>query len=129
MVAEFSVSLRPRADPAGAAYLADVTRPFRRDDRTASRTAGSLTISVTPTVAAKLLIARLAELNAALPHVELRTVATEALSDFDRDQVDIAVRLTRQSFSGYAGGNAAVRSGIASASGSFLTSHSSDGSI
>jgi DNA-binding transcriptional LysR family regulator len=44
------------------------------------------------------LIPRLAELNAALPDVELRTVATEALSDFDRDQVDIAVRLTRPPF-------------------------------
>ncbi|VTP63092.1 Gcv operon activator [Serratia rubidaea] len=53
-----------------------------------------LPISVTPTFAAKLLIPRLAELNAALPGVELRTVATEALCDFERDQVDIAIRLT-----------------------------------
>ena len=59
---------------------------------------GTVTISVTPTVATKLLIPRLAELNAALPDVEFRIVATEALSDFDRDQVDIAVRLTRPPF-------------------------------
>lgn len=59
----------------------------------------SVTISVTPTFAAKLLIPRLNELNTALPGVELRTVATEALSDFDRDQVDIAVRLTHLPFS------------------------------
>lgn len=85
----------------GAAYLVDVSRAF---DTIAESTGQLLvrpdmvTISVTPTVAAKLLIPRLAELHAALPGVELRTVATEALSDFDRDQVDIAVRLTRRPF-------------------------------
>ena len=41
---------------------------------------------------------RLAELDAALPGVELRILATEALADFDRDQVDIAVRLTHPPF-------------------------------
>ncbi|WP_338524901.1 LysR substrate-binding domain-containing protein [Pseudomonas batumici] len=85
----------------GAAYLVDVTRAF---DTLAESTGQLLarpdrvTISVTPTVAAKLLIPRLAELHAALPDVELRTVATEALSDFDHDQVDIAVRMTRTPF-------------------------------
>lgn len=58
----------------------------------------TVTISVTPTVAAKLLIPRLARLHADLAGVELRTVATEAVSDFDRDNVDIAVRLTRPPF-------------------------------
>ena len=87
--------------PPGAAYLVDVTRAF---DTLAESTGQLLarpdmvTISVTPTVAAKLLIPRLAELQAALPGLALRTVATEALSDFDRDQVDIAVRLTRTPF-------------------------------
>ncbi|HEJ1345913.1 TPA: LysR family transcriptional regulator [Pseudomonas aeruginosa] len=87
--------------PRGAAYLVDVTRAF---DTLAESTGRLLvrpdmvTISVTPTVAAKLLIPRLAELQAALPEVDLRTVATEALSDFDRDQVDIAVRMTRGPF-------------------------------
>ncbi|OAP36733.1 LysR family transcriptional regulator [Sinorhizobium glycinis] len=87
--------------PQGAAYLADVTRAFDTLGEATGRLLArpeAVTISVTPTVAAKLLIPRLAELNAALPDVELRTVATEALSDFDRDQVDIAVRLTRQPF-------------------------------
>ncbi|HBQ91161.1 LysR substrate-binding domain-containing protein [Alcaligenes aquatilis] len=85
----------------GAAYLAEVTRAF---DTLADATGRLLvrpdmvTISVTPTVAAKLLIPRLGDLQAALPDVELRTVATEALSDFERDQVDIAVRLTRPPF-------------------------------
>ncbi|MFD4121335.1 LysR substrate-binding domain-containing protein [Alcaligenes faecalis] len=86
---------------AGAAYLAEVTRAF---DTLADATGrllvrpDTVTISVTPTVAAKLLIPRLGDLQAALPDVELRTVATEALSDFERDQVDIAVRLTRPPF-------------------------------
>ncbi|APG86415.1 glycine cleavage system transcriptional activator (plasmid) [Sinorhizobium americanum CCGM7] len=87
--------------PQGAAYLADVTRAFDTLAEATGRLLArpeAVTISVTPTVAAKLLIPRLAELNDALPEVELRTVATEALSDFDRDQVDIAVRLTRQPF-------------------------------
>ncbi|PCK81634.1 LysR substrate-binding domain-containing protein [Rhizobium sophoriradicis] len=85
----------------GAAYLSDVTRAFDMLGEATGRLLArpeTVTISVTPTVAAKLLIPRLAELYSALPDVDLRTVATEALSDFDRDQVDIAVRLTSQAF-------------------------------
>ncbi|MDT0218555.1 LysR substrate-binding domain-containing protein [Alcaligenes sp. AB3] len=86
---------------AGAAYLAEVTRAFDTLTDATGRLLvrpDTVTISVTPTVAAKLLIPRLGDLQAALPDVELRTVATEALSDFERDQVDIAVRLTRPPF-------------------------------
>lgn len=86
---------------AGAAYLAEVTRAFDTLVDATGRLLvrpDTVTISVTPTVAAKLLIPRLGDLQAALPDVELRTVATEALSDFERDQVDIAVRLTRPPF-------------------------------
>ncbi|MBB2674216.1 UNVERIFIED_ORG: DNA-binding transcriptional LysR family regulator [Rhizobium esperanzae] len=85
----------------GAAYLSDVTRAFDMLGEATGRLLArpeTVTISVTPTVAAKLLIPRLAELYSALPDVDLRTVATETLSDFDRDQVDIAVRLTSQAF-------------------------------
>ncbi|WP_311946854.1 LysR substrate-binding domain-containing protein [Halomonas piscis] len=85
----------------GATYLMDVTRAFDTLGDATGRLLErptTVTISVTPTFAAKLLIPRLAELNAALPGVELRTVATETLSDFDRDQVDIAVRLARPPF-------------------------------
>lgn len=85
----------------GAAYLAEVTRAFETLTDATGRLLvrpDTVTISVTPTVAAKLLIPRLGDLQAALPDVELRTVATEALSDFERDQVDIAVRLTRPPF-------------------------------
>ncbi len=86
---------------AGAAYLVDVTRAFDTLVESTSRLLDRpemVTISVPPTVAAKLLIPRLAEFHASLPDIELRTMATEALSDFDRDQVDIAVRMTRSPF-------------------------------
>ncbi|PQQ40472.1 LysR family transcriptional regulator [Photorhabdus luminescens] len=87
--------------PSGAAYLRDVTRAFDILTESTSRLQAqpnTVTISVTPTFAAKLLIPRLAEFRAELPEVELRTVATEVLSDFDRDQVDIAIRLTHMPF-------------------------------
>lgn len=54
----------------------------------------SLTISVTPTFATRLLIQNLPSLNALLPDLNIRTIATVAVSDFDRDQVDISVRET-----------------------------------
>jgi len=85
----------------GANYLADVTRAFDTLGEATGRLLDrpeTVTISVTPTVAAKLLIPRLARLHADLTGVELRTVATETISDFDRDNVDIAVRLTRPPF-------------------------------
>ncbi|WP_231858682.1 LysR substrate-binding domain-containing protein [Xenorhabdus nematophila] len=87
--------------PSGAAYLRDVTRAFDILTESTSRLLAqpnTVTISVTPTFAAKLLIPRLAEFHAELPEVGLRTVATEALSNFDRDQVDIAIRLTHMPF-------------------------------
>lgn len=90
---------RPRGlalTPPGAAYLMEVSRALDTLAQATAqlrRRADVVTISVTPTVAAKLLIPRLGELREKHPDIELRTVATEALSDFDRDQVDIAVRL------------------------------------
>ena len=87
--------------PQGALYLAGVGRAF---DALAEATgqllerSDTVTISVTPTFATKLLIPRLAELGAAVPGVELRTLASEVIADFDRDGVDIAVRLTRPPF-------------------------------
>lgn len=87
--------------PQGALYLAEVTRAFDAlGEATARllRRPETVTISVPPTFAGRMLIPRLPELQAACPEVELRTVATEALSDFDRDGVDIAVRMTRPPF-------------------------------
>lgn len=84
----------------GALYLADMTHAFdvmSEATRALQTHPNVVTISVTPTFAAKVLIPKLGELNATLPDIELRTVATEAVSDFERDQIDIAVRLTHDS--------------------------------
>lgn len=51
-----------------------------------------VTISVTPTFAAKWLIPNMADFTAAHPKVDLRVMATEALSRFQADGVDIVVR-------------------------------------
>ncbi|NEY90801.1 LysR substrate-binding domain-containing protein [Tabrizicola oligotrophica] len=87
--------------PEGKAYLAEVSAAF---DTLTSATAqlvarpARVTISVTPTVATRLLIPRMAELRAALPGVELRTIAEEDLPDFTRDDVDVAIGLARPPF-------------------------------
>lgn len=87
--------------PEGTKYLVDITRAF---DILAESTESLLdqpdrvTISVTPTIATKILIPRLGDLHAVLPDIDLCTLATESVSDFDRDQVDIAIRLTQKSF-------------------------------
>lgn len=86
----------------GNSYLQDMTKAFdimaEATDAIMARS-DVVTISVTPTFAAKLLIPALGDLQTHLPHIELRTVATEAVSQFDTDQIDIAVRLTKSSFS------------------------------
>ena len=57
-----------------------------------------LTISVTPTFAAKWLIPRLPEFSQAHPDIELRIVASDALANFQSDGVDVAVRQGRAPF-------------------------------
>ena len=57
-----------------------------------------LTISVTPTFAGKWLIPRLQAFRADHPDIELRIVASESLSNFQNDGVDIAVRQGRPPF-------------------------------
>ena len=51
-----------------------------------------ITLSVTPSLASKWLVRRLAGFAAAHPELDLRTVASEGLSDFRSDGVDIAIR-------------------------------------
>lgn len=85
----------------GTTYLTDVTHAFDTLGDATRRVMArpdTVTLSMAPSFAARMLIPRLAELSAALPGVELRTVATETLADFDRDQVDIAVRLIHPPF-------------------------------
>ncbi|WP_417247868.1 LysR substrate-binding domain-containing protein [Celeribacter sp.] len=85
----------------GAVYHAEVKRAFdilRSATDQISEGDDSVTISVTPTFATRLLIQSLPSLNAILPDVKIRTIATVDVTDFDRDQVDISVRETRPPF-------------------------------
>lgn len=52
-----------------------------------------ITLSVPPSFAAKWLVPRLPDFEAAHPNIELRILAEEALSDFKRDGIDLAIRL------------------------------------
>ena len=85
----------------GGVYFAEITRAF---DIISKATVQLLkepevvTISVTPAFATKILLPQLSVLTMAVPDIDLRTVATESIADFDRDQVDIAVRLTHPPF-------------------------------
>ena len=85
----------------GAIYFVEVTRAFeilKKATTQILKEPKTVTISVTPTFATKILLPNLSALATAVPDVDLRTVATESIADFDRDQVDIAVRLTRPPF-------------------------------
>ncbi|VVE41093.1 LysR family transcriptional regulator [Pandoraea iniqua] len=59
-----------------------------------------LTISVTPTFASKWLIPRLPAFLATHPDIDLRILATDRLSHFQADAVDLAVRYGRPPFGG-----------------------------
>lgn len=79
----------------GQAYAPGIRRAFElMAEATATLRPGPerLTISVTPTVASKWLIPRLPAFVEAHPFVDLRILATEKVSDFRHDDVDIAVR-------------------------------------
>ncbi|UTW08087.1 LysR substrate-binding domain-containing protein [Pseudomonas benzenivorans] len=86
---------------AGRAYLPNIRRAFELiGDATASlrATPARLTISVTPTFAAKWLLSRLPGFVAANPLIDLRILATEQLSSFHADGVDLAIRQGRPPF-------------------------------
>jgi len=51
-----------------------------------------ITLSVTPSFAAKWLVPRLSRFEDAYPEIDLRTVASERIADFQPDGVDIAIR-------------------------------------
>lgn len=85
----------------GQRYEASVRRAF---DMLAAATESlrpepeNLTVSVTPTFAAKWLIPRLGEYARLHPQSTLRVLATERLSHFSTDRVDLAVRYGRPPF-------------------------------
>ena len=85
----------------GRGYIADVRRAF---DIIAAATGDlrpqpvRLTISVTPTFASKWLIPRLPDFTARHPDLDLHILATERISSFQTDGVDLAVRYGRPPF-------------------------------
>jgi LysR family glycine cleavage system transcriptional activator len=83
--------------PAGRDYLPPVRNAFRLiadASRRLSATAdtGALAISVTPFFAASWLIPRLGSFRDAHPDIDLQIVTSNALADFARGGVDLAVR-------------------------------------
>ncbi|ABE36750.1 bacterial regulatory helix-turn-helix, lysR family protein [Paraburkholderia xenovorans LB400] len=95
---------RPRAlvlTENGRSYAASVRRAF---DLLVEATQAlrpqplQLTISVTPTFAAKWLIPRLQDFTAAHPEIDLRIIATDRLSHFQTDAIDLAVRYGQPPF-------------------------------
>lgn len=85
----------------GRRYAQSVNRAFELlSDATASLQPASLhlTISVTPTFAAKWLIPRLPDFTHQYPEIDLRILATDRLTHFQTDDVDLAVRYGRPPF-------------------------------
>jgi len=63
---------------------------------------GPLVLSVAPVFATKWLIPRLGAFHALHPEIDVRIAASLALADFDRDDVDAAVRIGRGRYPGLA---------------------------
>ncbi len=72
------------------ALIEDATRKFTPDST-------SLTLSVTPSFAAKWLVPRLGRLAESHPEFEVQVVASEELANFKSDGVDLAIRQGRLS--------------------------------
>lgn len=85
----------------GRSYVTHIRRAFEliRDATLAIRPEPlRVTISITSTFAAKFLLPRLPAFVEANPLIDLRILASESLSDFQSDGVDIAVRQGRLPF-------------------------------
>lgn len=86
---------------AGRSYVANVRRAFELISEATEALRPEprhLTISVTPTFASKWLIPRLPDFTAAHPDIDLRILATDRISNFQTDAVDLAVRYGRPPF-------------------------------
>jgi LysR family transcriptional regulator, glycine cleavage system transcriptional activator len=82
---------------AGRDYLPSVRNAFRQIAEASRRVAasndvGTLTVSVTPFFASAWLVPRMASFQRAHPEIDLQIVANNALVDFARSGVDVAVR-------------------------------------
>ena len=109
--AELGVELFRRAgrgitpSAVGAELEVALTDAFARIARAVERArggdrAGTLTISVEPTFAARWLVLRLGRFAAAHAEIDLRLAATTALADFAREEVDAAIRHGRGPWAG-----------------------------
>ncbi|KTT49892.1 hypothetical protein SB11R_09285 [Pseudomonas oryzihabitans] len=83
----------------GRAYFLEVQRAFdvlREATDALLRRKRIVTVSVTPSFAARCLIPALPAFASANPTIDLRVLASDVLADFARDGVDLAVRLIRR---------------------------------
>lgn len=87
--------------PAGRGYVGHIRRAFEIISDATARLRPEprhLTISVTPTFATRWLLPRLPGFTEAHPDIDLRIHASERVSNFQSDGVDLAVRLGRAPF-------------------------------
>jgi LysR family glycine cleavage system transcriptional activator len=85
----------------GRSYMADIRRAFEIIARATvdlKPQPVKLTISTTPTFASKWLIPRLPDLTAQHPDLDIHIVATDRVSNFQIEGVDLAVRMGRPPF-------------------------------
>lgn len=79
----------------GAAYFSEIHAGLSRIAQATARLAPanrSLVLSVPPSFASMWLMPRLADFEARYPDIDLQVIASEQLSDFDSDGVDLVVR-------------------------------------
>ena len=90
---------------AGQSYLPEVREAFQRltaaTDRLLEDDArGAITVSVLPSFAARWLVPRLTRFRETHPDIEVRVSADDRLADFDRNDVDLAIRYGRGDYPG-----------------------------
>ncbi|MCQ0091239.1 LysR substrate-binding domain-containing protein [Roseovarius sp. M141] len=81
--------------PSGRSYHARIATAFeelRAATETLRPEPGKVVVSVTPTFAAKWLIPNLPDFSTAHPEIDLRILATEKVSSFHSDGIDLAIR-------------------------------------
>jgi len=75
--------------------LGDASRHLKRREQS-----GPLTVSTTPSLAAKWLVPHLRTFHVEHPDIDVRISATERLTEFEREDVDVAIRSGRGNWTG-----------------------------
>lgn len=70
------------------------------EEMVATSGAGSITVSVAPSFGGSWLVPRLGRFQDLHPGIDVRVEASDRLTDFDRDDVDIAIRFGRGDYAG-----------------------------